>query len=50
MEMKLALVKILSKFELEPCGKTDIPLKFGKKALMVLPVNGIWLKLKEISS
>ncbi|VVC43861.1 Cytochrome P450, conserved site,Cytochrome P450,Cytochrome P450, E-class, group I [Cinara cedri] len=50
MEMKLALVEILSKFELEPCGKTDIPLKLGKKALMVLPENGIWLKFKKISS
>ncbi|VVC43862.1 Hypothetical protein CINCED_3A014999 [Cinara cedri] len=50
MEMKLALFEILSKFELEPCGKTDIPLKFNKKAIMVMPENGIWLKFKEIFS
>lgn len=48
--MKLALVEMLSKFEVEPCDKTEIPLKFSKKALIIIPENGIWLKFKEISS
>lgn len=48
--MKLALVEILSKFEVEPCEKTEIPLSFGKNTLLLMPENGIWLKFKEISS
>lgn len=48
--MKLALVEILSKFEVEPCEKTEIPIKFSKKALIVMPENGIWLKFKKITS
>ncbi|VVC43867.1 Cytochrome P450, E-class, group I,Cytochrome P450,Cytochrome P450, conserved site [Cinara cedri] len=50
LEMKLALVEILSKFEVEPCEKTEIPIKFSKQALIVMPENGIWLKFKQICS
>lgn len=50
LEMKLALVEILSKFEVMPCEKTEIPITFSKSAFIVLPKNGIWLKFKQISS
>lgn len=47
--MKLALVEILSKFEVDPCEKTVIPITFSKKAIIAMPENGIWLKFKQIS-
>lgn len=50
MEMKLALSEILSKFEVEPCEKTEIPMKYAKKALPIMPENGIWLRFKPISN
>lgn len=46
--MKLALVEILSKFEVEPCAKTEVSIKFSKKTLIVSPENGIWLSFKHI--
>lgn len=48
LEMKLALVEILSKFEVTPCEKTEIPIKFSKKTLLVQPKNGVWLTFKKI--
>lgn len=50
MEMKLALVEVLSKFEILTCEKTEIPLKFSKNSLIVVPENGIWLKFKNVSN
>lgn len=50
LEMKLALVEVLSKFEVETCEKTEVPLKFSKKSLILIPKNGIWLKFQPISS
>ncbi|VVC41020.1 Cytochrome P450, E-class, group I,Cytochrome P450,Cytochrome P450, conserved site [Cinara cedri] len=47
LEMKLALVEILTKFEVEPCRKTEIPLKFSKKTFIMMPENGIWLRFKH---
>lgn len=47
IEMKLAIVEILSKFEVEPCEMTEIPIKFSKNALIVMPENGIWLKFNK---
>ncbi|XP_060853196.1 probable cytochrome P450 6a13 isoform X1 [Rhopalosiphum padi] len=50
MEMKLALVDILSKFEVEPCEKTEIPIQFSKLSLLVIPKDEkVWLKLNPIS-
>jgi len=50
MEMKLALVDILSKFEVEPCEKTEIPIQFSKLSLLVIPKDEkVWLKLNSIS-
>nr|ATN95983.1 cytochrome P450 6CY18 [Aphis gossypii] len=50
IEMKLALVDILSKFEVEPCEKTEIPIQFSNLSLIVMPRDEkIWLKLIPIS-
>ncbi|KAF0760910.1 putative cytochrome P450 6a13 [Aphis craccivora] len=49
LEMKLALVEILTKFEVEPCERTEIPIRFSKKAIIAIPENGIWLTFKKIT-
>lgn len=50
MEMKLALVDILSKFEVEPCEKTEIPIQFSNLSIIVMPRDEkLWLKLIPIS-
>uniref|UniRef100_A0A2S2NM21 Putative Cytochrome p450 n=1 Tax=Schizaphis graminum TaxID=13262 RepID=A0A2S2NM21_SCHGA len=48
VEMKLALVELLTKFEVFPCEETDNPLTFANKSLTLVPKNGIWLKFKKI--
>lgn len=45
--MKLAFVEILTKFEVFPCGKTEIPLKYSNKVLTLMPKHGIWLRFKR---
>ncbi|KAL4096784.1 hypothetical protein QTP88_021668 [Uroleucon formosanum] len=48
-EMKLALVEMLTKFEVFPCEKTEIPLKYSDKTITLGPKNGIWLTFKRIN-
>lgn len=50
--MKLAVVEVLSKFELEPCEKTEIPIRYSKKtAITISPKNeSVWLKFNSISA
>lgn len=50
MEMKLALTELLTKYEVEPCEKTDIPMQFSKRSIITMPENGIWLKFKPINT
>lgn len=50
LEMKLALVEILTKFETEPCERTEVPIRFSKKAIITMPENGIWLTFKKITN
>ncbi|XP_016660176.1 probable cytochrome P450 6a13 isoform X2 [Acyrthosiphon pisum] len=49
MEIKLAFVEILTKFEVFPCEKTEIPLKYSKKVLTLVSKHGIWLRFKRIN-
>jgi len=50
MEMKLALVEILSEFEVEPCEKTQIPIQFSKLSVVVIPEDEkLWLKLNPLT-
>ncbi|XP_060877292.1 probable cytochrome P450 6a13 [Metopolophium dirhodum] len=49
MEMKLAFVEMLTKFEVFPCDKTEIPLKYSNNVITLVPKNGIWLTFKRIN-
>lgn len=46
LEMKLVLSEILSKFEVLPCEKTEIPLEIKIGPGLLEPKNGIWLSFK----
>ncbi|KAF0763372.1 putative cytochrome P450 6a13 [Aphis craccivora] len=49
MEMKLAVAEMLTKFELCPCKKTEIPLNYSNDFFTLVPKRGIWLNLKKIN-
>jgi len=49
MEMKLAFVEMLTKFEVFPCDKTEIPLKYSNNVITLVPKHGIWLTFKRIN-
>lgn len=49
IEMKMALTDILSRYEVEPCEKTEIPITFSKRTVLLMaPNNGVWLKFKDV--
>ncbi|CAH1726368.1 unnamed protein product [Aphis gossypii] len=48
LEMKFVLTEILSKYEVLPCEKTEIPLIIGSPGNIVSPKNGIHLKFKPL--
>lgn len=50
MQSKLAIVKLVSQFELTPTAKTPIPMKFVPSSPFLSPVGGMWLKLKKIEA
>ncbi|KAE9534893.1 hypothetical protein AGLY_008185 [Aphis glycines] len=47
IEMKLAIVEMLTKFEIFTCEKTGIPLKYSNNIFILVPKHGIWLKFKK---
>jgi len=47
-EMKLVLSNLLSKFEVLPCEKTEIPVDIRSMAGFITPKNGIVLKFRTI--
>ncbi|KAL4096794.1 hypothetical protein QTP88_021678 [Uroleucon formosanum] len=49
IEMKLAFVEILTKFEVFPCEKTEIPLKYANNVITLMPKHGIWLRFNRIN-
>lgn len=50
LELKLIISKILLKFEILPCEKTEIPLTFKTERGMVTSKNGVWLTFKTIEN
>lgn len=51
MVTKIALVKLLTKFEFEKCQKTLVPMKYSVKSFVLAPENEeIFLNVKAIHS
>ncbi|KAF5296535.1 hypothetical protein FQR65_LT01525 [Abscondita terminalis] len=47
LEGKVMVAEIISKFEIVPISKTQIPIVLSKKNLNPLPDNGIWVGFKS---
>jgi hypothetical protein len=47
MEVKIALVQMLSRFNIKVVPKTPIPIKISKKALNMTVEGGFWLGLVQ---
>jgi len=51
MQIKLTLLKILSKYEVTPCKETLIPVEIDPRGAMTVPLNGvIHLNFRKIST
>jgi cytochrome P450 family 6 len=49
LQSKVGIISFLRKFKVEPCEKTEIPIKFSKRNLVLGTNNGIWLKVSKLS-
>ena len=43
-EAKSAIAHLVHNFRLEPCEKTDIPVKYNTKTEILKPANGMYLR------
>lgn len=47
MQTRLGLATILSKYEISPCAKTLIPMKYDTKSFILTCDGGVYLNLKK---
>lgn len=47
-QSKVGLIKILERYRVDVCDKTDIPYKINPKTFTMNPLNGIYLKLTKL--
>lgn len=47
-QSKVGLIKILERYRVDVCDKTDIPYKFATKGFSLEPLNGIYLKFTKL--
>ncbi|KAG5898055.1 hypothetical protein JTB14_001762 [Gonioctena quinquepunctata] len=47
---QMALIHVLLNFEVERCPETQHPVEFDEKSLIVLPKNGLPMRLKKLST
>ncbi|KAJ9577523.1 hypothetical protein L9F63_005896, partial [Diploptera punctata] len=45
MQTKVGLISILSNYKVQVSEKTQIPLKYDPKSLVLAPLGGMWLKI-----
>ncbi|KOC66284.1 Cytochrome P450 9e2, partial [Habropoda laboriosa] len=46
LKCKMVLFYLLWRCELEPCDKTQIPIKFSTQSFILFPQNGFWLNFR----
>lgn len=47
-QSKVGLIKILEKYSVHPCEKTEIPYKIHPTGFLLAPLNGIHLKFSKV--
>lgn len=48
LDSKIGLVKLLQNFEFSVCSRTQIPVKYNAKKLILSPESDVWLKITKI--
>lgn len=48
LQARIGLVKLISSFKFSKCDKTDIPLEFSVKNVVLSPKNGLWLNVNAL--
>ncbi|XP_065092325.1 cytochrome P450 6a8-like [Ochlerotatus camptorhynchus] len=48
LQARVGLAMILKNFRILPCSKTEDPIIFSKRAFVLTPINGMWLKLEKL--
>jgi hypothetical protein len=48
LQSKLALIKVLQKYEISLDNKTDVPMKFKTSCLVPQSLKGVWIKLRKL--
>lgn len=48
MQTKIGLIQLLTNFRFLPSDKTIIPMSFDAKAIVLSPVNDMWLKIEKL--
>ena len=49
MQAKVGLVTLLKHFAFSPSDRTEVPLRFSVKDMILTPVGGMWLNVKSMS-
>lgn len=47
MEIKAALSEMILRFDIKPCSKTEIPLKYKPGNLLLQTQCGTWVNIKK---
>ncbi|XP_031624600.1 probable cytochrome P450 6a20 [Contarinia nasturtii] len=50
LQARIGLVKLLQNFEFSTCTRTQIPIKYSPKKLVLSPENGVWLKITGVKN
>ncbi|XP_069699320.1 cytochrome P450 6j1-like [Periplaneta americana] len=50
IQIKSGLINILSRYEVAPCEKTPVPLRFEPKSFILVPLDTLYLKFKRIGA
>lgn len=50
LQTKLGLAMVLKQFHFEVCAKTTIPIEIDHCSLLMLPKEGVWLKMIKIDT
>ena len=48
LEIKIALVAVISRFKLTRSDKTEVPIVLKRSAQFHTPANGVWLFVEEV--
>lgn len=48
LQIKAAIIEIVTNFELSINAKTQEPFIFDPKAILLIPIGGIWIDFKPI--